>query len=55
MLLVNDMLEKKNRPVLKASVRLYSWVEHVKTGNQSEKKLQARVATIKTWIMLVVN
>jgi len=39
LLLVNDTLEKerKNRPVLKDSVRLYCWVEHVKTGNQNEK------------------
>ena len=33
--------------MLKVSVRLYCWVEHVKTGNQSEKKFQAWVATIK--------
>ena len=47
--------ERKDRPVLKVSVRLYCWVEHVKTGNQSEKKFQAREATIKHWIMLRVS
>ena len=31
--------------MLEVSVRLYCWVEHVKTGNQSEKEFQARVAT----------
>ena len=49
MLYANDILEKERKhiPLLKVSVRLYCWVEHVKTGSQSEKKFQARVATIK--------
>ena len=49
LLLANDILRKgnKNRPLLKVSVRRYCWVEHVKTGNQNEKKFQARVATIQ--------
>ena len=33
--------------MLKVSVRLYCWVEHEKNWNQSEKKFQARVATLK--------
>ena len=57
MLYANDILEKERKhiPLLKVSVRLYCWVEHVKTGSQSEKKFQARVATIKKWIMLMLN
>jgi len=49
LLYANDMLEKekKNMPVFKISIRLYFWVEHVKTGNQSETKFQARVVTLK--------
>ena len=42
-----QLKRKENRPVFKVSVRLYCWVEHVKIGNQSEKKFQARVATSK--------
>ena len=49
LLYANDILgkEKKHMPILKFSVRLYCWVEHIKTGNQSEQKFQARVATLK--------
>ena len=32
-------------PMSKISIRF--WVEHIKTGNQSEHKFQARVATLK--------
>ena len=39
--------EKRNMPMFKISVRLYCWVEHEKTGNQSEKKFQARVVTLR--------
>ena len=47
MLLANDIVEKerKHRPMSKVSGRLYCWVEHVETGNQSEHKFQAAVAT----------
>jgi len=49
LLYANDILEKekKNMPLLKFLVRLHRWVEHVKTGIQSEKKFQARVVTSK--------
>ena len=49
LLYANDKLEKekKSRPLLKISVGLYCWFEHVKTGNQNEKTFQARVATLK--------
>ena len=33
-------------PMLNISVSLYCWVEHIKVGNQSEQKFQARVATL---------
>ena len=57
LLYANDILEKekKNMPMFKISVRLYCWVEHVKTGDQSENKFQARVVTLKNQIMLIVN
>ena len=57
LLYANDILEKekKHMPMFKISVRLYCWVEHIKTGNQSEQKFQARVATLKNRIMLIVN
>ena len=57
LLYANDMLEKekKNMPMFTSSVRLYCQVEHVKTGNQSEKRFQARVVTLKNQIMLIVN
>ena len=56
-LYANDILEKEkeNMTMFKISVRLYCWVEHIKTGNQSEKIFQARVATLKNRIMLIVN
>ena len=57
LLYANDIpeKEKKKRPLFKISVILYCWVEHIKTGNQSETKFQARVATLKKMIMLIVN
>ena len=53
----NVMLEqeKKNMPMSKMSVRLYCWVEHVKTGNQGEKEFQARVVTSRNLIRLIAN
>ena len=33
--------------MFKISIRLYYWVEHENTGNQNEKKFQARVVTLK--------
>ena len=56
LLYANDMLdEEKNMPMLIISVRLYRWVEHIKTGNQSEKTFQARVVTLKNQIMLIAS
>ena len=48
-LYANDILEqeKKTMPMFKISVRLYCWVEHIKTGSQSENKFQASVVTLK--------
>ena len=49
LLYADDMLEKekKNMPMFKISLRLYCWVEHGKSGSQSDKKSQARVFTLK--------
>ena len=57
LLYANDLLEKekKNLPMFKISVRLYCWVEHVKTGNQSANKFSSKGCYIENRIMLMVN
>ena len=47
MLMICLKRKNKNMQVFRISVRPYCWVEHIKIGNQSEQKIQARVATLK--------